>query len=56
VRFAAASGSLRFSFGHDGGDCTPKEGERKEISGFERAKTIFATEGTEGNENRKRAG
>jgi hypothetical protein len=33
VRFTAASGSLRFSFGHDGGDCTPNEGQRKEISG-----------------------
>jgi hypothetical protein len=33
ARFTATSGSLRFSFGHDGGDCTPNEGQRKEISG-----------------------
>jgi hypothetical protein len=26
VRFAATRRSLRFSFGHDGGDCTPNEG------------------------------
>jgi hypothetical protein len=30
--FAAASGTLRFSFGHDGGDCTANEGQRKDIS------------------------
>jgi hypothetical protein len=32
--FAAASGALRFSFGHDGGDCTANEGQRKDISGL----------------------
>jgi hypothetical protein len=47
MRFATASGALRFSFGHDGGDCTANEGERKEISGRGGGEGVFTTEDTE---------
>ena len=53
VRFAAASGALRFSFGHDGGDCTANEGERKEISGG--GDKRFTTVDTESREKPRRA-